>query len=103
MPWADQKGNVSADPSGKARAALGALADASADVRTTSVYPIHHDKVIITDRQAVELGSFDCSDAAAHENSENMLVNWGNPKLAEVHLKHFERNDAQALKCAQGY
>ena len=100
---ADEKDNVSADRSGKARAALGALVNAGADVRTIRVYPIHHDKVIIADRQSVELGSFNYSDAAAHRNSENVLVNWGNPKLAEVYLKHFERNYAQASAYTQGY
>jgi phosphatidylserine/phosphatidylglycerophosphate/cardiolipin synthase-like enzyme len=93
---ADHKNNVSADSGGKARAALSALTNAGVDVRTVSVYPIHHDKVIIADRQTVELGSFNYSDAAARKNSENVLVNWGNPKLAEVYLKHFERNYRQA-------
>ena len=40
---------------------------------------------------------------AAHKNSENVLVNWGNPKLAEVYLKHFQRNYAQAAVYTQGY
>ncbi len=40
---ADEKDNVIADRSGKARAALGALVNAGADVRTIRVYPIHHD------------------------------------------------------------
>ena len=100
---ADEKDNVSADRSGKARAALGALVNAGADVRTIHVYPIHHDKVIIVDHQTVELGSFNYSDAAAHKNSENVLVNWGNPKLADVYLKHFQRNYAQAAVYNQGY
>ena len=100
---ADQKDNVSVDRSGKARAALGALVNAGADVRTIRVYPIHHDKVIIADRQTVELGSFNYSDAAAHKNSENVLVNWSNPKLAEVYLKHFARNYAQSAVYSQGY
>jgi phosphatidylserine/phosphatidylglycerophosphate/cardiolipin synthase-like enzyme len=100
---ADEKDNVSADRSGKARAALGALVNAGADVRTIRVYPIHHDKVIIADRQTVELGSFNYSDAAAHKNSENVLVNWSNAKLAEVYLKHFDRNYAQATTYVQGY
>lgn len=76
---ADEKDNLKAD---KARAALGALVNAGADVRTIRVYPIHHDMVIIADRQSLELGSFNYSDAAAHKNSENVLVNWGNTKLA---------------------
>jgi len=100
---ADYKDNVSADRSGKARAALGALVNAGADVRTISTYAIHHDKVIIADRQTVEQGSFNYSDAAAHKNSENVLVNWGNPKLAEVYLKHFQRNYAQAKTYDIGY
>ncbi len=62
-----------------------------------------HDKVIIADRQTVELGSFNYSDAAAHRNSENVLVNWGNAKLAEVYLKHFERNYTQATAYVQSY
>ena len=89
---ADYKNNVAEDRSGKSRAALSALANAGVDVRVIAVYPIHHDKVIIADRETVELGSFNYSDAAAHRNSENVLVNWKNPKLAEVYLGHFERN-----------
>lgn len=93
---ADFKSNVSEDRSGKAQSALSALKNAGADVRTIRVYPIHHDKVIIADRQTVELGSFNYSAAAAHKNSENVLVNWNNPELATVYEKHFERNYKQA-------
>ncbi|HKX42142.1 MAG TPA: phospholipase D family protein [Burkholderiaceae bacterium] len=100
---ADQKNNVSQDSSGKARAALSALLNAGVDVRTISVYPIHHDKVIVADRQTVELGSFNYSDAAAHKNSENVLVNWENPKLAAVYLQHFERNYRQASRYELAY
>jgi phosphatidylserine/phosphatidylglycerophosphate/cardiolipin synthase-like enzyme len=100
---ADQKENIAADRSGKAHAALSALAAAGVDVRTISVYPIHHDKVLIVDRQTVELGSFNYSDAAAHKNSENVLVNWGNPKLAAVYLGHFERNYRQARPFTPAY
>jgi phosphatidylserine/phosphatidylglycerophosphate/cardiolipin synthase-like enzyme len=93
---ADEKNNVTEDPSGKARAALSALVNAGIDVRTISVYPIHHDKVMVADRETVELGSFNYSDAAARRNSENVFVNWRNPKLAAVYLAHFERNYLQA-------
>ena len=89
---ADYKSNVTEDRSGKARAALSALANAGVGIRVIDVYPIHHDKVIVSDRETVEIGSFNYSDAAAHRNSENVLVNWNNPKLAEVYLGHFERN-----------
>ena len=93
---ADHKGNVSQDSSGKARAALSTLVNAGVTVQTISVYPIHHDKVIIADRETVELGSFNYSHAAAHRNSENVIVNWHNPKLADVYLGHFERNLRQS-------
>lgn len=55
-----------------ARAALSALVNVGIDVRTIS-YLIHHDKVIVADRQTGELGSFNYSDAAARKNSENVL------------------------------
>jgi len=51
---------------------------------------------MVADRETVELGSFNYSDAAAKRNSENVLVNWRNPKLAAVYLQHFERNYPQA-------
>jgi phosphatidylserine/phosphatidylglycerophosphate/cardiolipin synthase-like enzyme len=100
---ADRKNNVSEDRSGKSRAALSALVDAGIEVRVIGVYPIHHDKVIVADRQTVELGSFNYSDAAGRKNSENVLVNWGNAKLAEVYLKHFERNYRQATAYEMRY
>ncbi|GBG14380.1 polyphosphate kinase [Novimethylophilus kurashikiensis] len=93
---ADYKNNISEDRSGKARAALSALKTAGADVRVIKVYPIHHDKVLIVNRDTVELGSFNYSAAAAHKNSENVLVNWNNPKLADAYVKHFNRNYSQS-------
>jgi phosphatidylserine/phosphatidylglycerophosphate/cardiolipin synthase-like enzyme len=89
---ADDKGNRAT----KSRAAMSALVNAGAEVRTISVYAIHHDKVIVVDRDTVELGSFNYSAQAAHANSENVLVNWHNPQLAAVYLAHFERNYKQA-------
>lgn len=100
---ADAKSNLGQDRSGKSRAALSALTNAGCDVRTISTYPIHHDKVIIVDRQTVELGSYNYSDAAAHRNSENVLVNWHNPALAEHYLTHFERNWRQSVSYKSNY
>ena len=100
---ADQKNNTSEDRSGKARAALSLLSEAGADVRLISVYPIHHDKVLIADGETVELGSFNYSDAAAHRNSENVLVNWKNPQLAKVYLEHFTRNYRQSTPYREQY
>jgi phosphatidylserine/phosphatidylglycerophosphate/cardiolipin synthase-like enzyme len=88
----DKKSSTVEDRSGKARAALSALVNAGCEVRLIDRFPIHHDKVMIIDQQTVELGSFNFSSAAAHKNSENVLVNWNNPKLAQIYLQHFDRN-----------
>ncbi len=98
---ADYENNLEVDRNGKfkspkAVAALSALATAGIDVRTIKVYAIHHDKVILIDQQSCELGSFNYSDAAAHRNSENVLVNWNNPALTKVYEGHFQRNYAQS-------
>ena len=100
---ADQKNNTSEDRSGKARAALSLLAEAGADVRLIGVYAIHHDKVLVVDGETVELGSFNYLDAAAHRNSENVLVNWKNPQLARAYLEHFARNYRHATPYQQQY
>ncbi len=89
---ADYKRNLVTDHSGKAREALARLVEAGIDVRMVSTFHLHHDKVLIADRETVELGSFNFVDSAAHRNSENALVNWNNPALAEAYLAHFERN-----------
>ena len=93
----DYKNNVAEDKSGKARAALSALVNAGCRVRTISIYPIHHDKVIVADRETVETGSFNYSDAAANKNSENVMVVWRNTELAKGYLEHwnsrFSRGD----------
>lgn len=99
----DFKNNLQEDRSGKSRAALSALAEAGAEVRTIKVYAIAHDKVIVVDGQTVEMGSFNYSSAAAHRNSENVLVNWSNPALAAVYVSHFKRNYRQSEVFAANY
>jgi len=84
------------------RAALSVLLNTGADVRTIRAYPIRHAKVVIAYRKTAELGSFNFSEAVARKNSENVFVNWGNPKLAEAPQK-FDRNYAQATPYIQGY
>lgn len=96
----DYKSNVQGDQRGKAKSgkaqnekakhALSALVNAGCRVRTISIFPIHHDKTIIVDRETVETGSFNYSDAAANKNSENVIVLWKNPDLARVYLAHWE-------------
>jgi phosphatidylserine/phosphatidylglycerophosphate/cardiolipin synthase-like enzyme len=88
----DHRSNVVDDRSGKARAALGAMALAGINVRTISAYPVHHDKLIVADRMTVQTGSFNYSAAAAGANSENVLVLWHHPQAAQAYLAHWERN-----------
>ncbi|WP_245912846.1 phospholipase D family protein [Limnohabitans curvus] len=94
---ADEKSNLSEGGGNqKALAALSALANAGVDVRTSNAYAASHDKVLCVDRVHVETGSFNFSASAETRNSENVLVNWNNPDLAAVYLKHFERNYKQS-------
>lgn len=99
----DAKNNLAEDRSGKAKHALNAVVNAGGRVRTIGSYPIHHDKVICVDGQTVETGSYNYSAQAASRNSENVLVMWGNPKLAAVYLKHWERNWTQGADYQPGY
>lgn len=98
----DYKSNVSDDRSGKARAALSALVNAGCRVRTIDAYAIHHDKILVVDRETVETGSFNYSDAAATRNSENVIVIWRNPELARGYLAHWQHrfNQGQDYRLA---
>ncbi len=87
---ADYEENVTKDKKGIARAALSALVTAGCHVRTISVYQIHHDKVIVADRETVETGSFNFSSSAANRNSENVMVIWKNPDLARGYIAHWQ-------------
>lgn len=100
---ADHKQNTADDRSGKGRAALSALANAGAAVRTTEAFAIHHDKVLVQDGRTVLTGSFNFSAAAAKSNSENVLVLWDNPGVAKGYLQHFERNWRTGQEWRVGY
>lgn len=93
---ADYKSNLVEDRSGAGRSALGALANAGVDIRIIRAYPIHHDKMIVVDRNSVETGSYNYSSSAAKRNSENAVVLWNNPQAAKAYLAHFERNYRQS-------
>lgn len=89
---ADRKANLSGEDRGRGRSALATLVNAGAQVRVIDAYPIHHDKVLIVDGATVQMGSYNYSASAARSNSENVLVNWNNPALANAYLPHFMRN-----------
>ena len=78
------------------------LANAAIPIRIDSKHAIAHNKVIIVDGHTVQQGSFNYTKAAEASNGENVLVNWNNPKLAEVYLKdwkrHWEHSDPVAAR-----
>ncbi len=82
----DERGNE-----GKAsKAAMNLVANAGIELRTSAAYKIQHDKVIVTDGQNVETGSFNYSTAAARSNSENALVLWDSPDVAKAYAQHWQ-------------
>lgn len=85
----DMKNNLSDDRSGKSRAALNLLVNAGIPTRTISAYAIFHDKFAVIDGKTVETGSFNYSEAAAHRNSENVIVIWNSPPVAAQYLEHW--------------
>lgn len=78
------------------------IANAGIPVRIDFKHAIAHNKVIIVDGCTVQQGSFNYTKAAEESNGENVLVNWDNPKLAEVYLRdwkrHWEHSEAVAAR-----
>ncbi|ORM61615.1 phospholipase D family protein [Pantoea rodasii] len=82
----DDKGNRSK----ASQAAMNVVVNAGIPLRTNDQYKIMHDKVIITDGQNVELGSFNYTRSAAESNSENAVVVRGVLSLAQSYLAHWQ-------------
>lgn len=72
------------------QAAMNLLVNAGIPVRTVSQYKIMHDKVIIADDRNIEVGSFNYTRAAERVNSENVLVVWDVPVVAQRYLQHWQ-------------
>ena len=68
------------------------VANAGIPIRIDSKHAIAHNKVIIVDGHTVQQGSFNYTKAAEEKNGENVLVNWNNPKLADIYLKDWKRH-----------
>jgi len=85
------------------RAAMNLIVNAGIPLRTNAAYKIQHDKVIITDGQNVETGSFNYSSAAAHANSENALVLWDMSEVATVYTKHWQSRWDKGQAYQSGY
>ena len=86
MVVVDDKGNRSR----ASQAAMNVVANAGIPLRINGRYKIMHDKLIVTDGQNVELGSFNYTRSAAESNSENALVVRGVPALAKTYLSHWQ-------------
>ncbi|RZF25852.1 phospholipase D family protein [Paraburkholderia sp. UYCP14C] len=87
---ADRKSNLIEDRSGKGRIALDLLSGAGVGVRTIDAYPIHHDKFMVIDGESVETGSFNYTTSAARYNSENAVVMWHVPVVAQAYQQHWQ-------------
>jgi phosphatidylserine/phosphatidylglycerophosphate/cardiolipin synthase-like enzyme len=91
----DYHSNVDEDRSGKAAAAMGALAYAGVPVVVVRAYAVQHSKFAIIDNSTVETGSYNYSQAAARVNSENVLVLSNHPEIAKAYLDDWTRVTSQ--------
>lgn len=95
----DSKGNQ-----GRAsEAAINLLVNAGIEVRTVDNYKIMHDKVAIIDDVTVQTGSFNYTRAAQRSNSENVIVMWQMPEVAQVYLGHWQSRWSQGQVWQSGY
>ena len=78
--------------------AMRMITEANIPLRVISAYAIHHDKYIVVDGRHTETGSFNYSQAAARSNSENVLVVWNNPGIAQRFLQHWESRWKQGIE-----
>ncbi len=81
----DEKGNRSK----ASQAAMNLVVNAGIPLRTHDRYPILHDKMIVTDGQNLQVGSFNFT-RRARANSENVLVVRDVPALAQIYLAHWQ-------------
>nr|WP_240726586.1 phospholipase D-like domain-containing protein [Klebsiella pneumoniae] len=84
-------------------AAMNLLVNAGIPVRTVSQYKIMHDKVIIADGRNIEVGSFNYTRAADRVNSENVLVVWDVPVVAQRYLQHWSTRWSQGTDWERAY
>lgn len=82
----DEKGNKSKS----SIAAMNLAVNAGIPLRTISAYKIHHDKYIVVDSRHIQTGSFNYSQAANKSNSENVILLWNNPAVANKYLQHWQ-------------
>lgn len=67
------------------------LAAAGVGVSIDTLHAIQHNKYMIVDGKTVQTGSFNYTASAESRNSENVLVFWDSPQLAETYAKDWLR------------
>lgn len=82
----DEKGNRGRS----SIAAMNYIVNHNIPLRTNSTYAIMHDKLIVSDGETVETGSFNFTSSAERRNSENAAVIWNMPQFAKMYLDHWQ-------------
>lgn len=74
------------------------LANAGIPVRINQQYAIMHSKVMLVDSKHVQTGSFNYTRSAVERNSENVLVVWNSPPLANQYGRYWHQlwNESEA-------
>lgn len=70
-------------------AAMHNIVSHGVELRIDGHYHIQHDKMMIIDRSVLETGSFNYAKSAEYDNSENVLVIRGMPKILAQYQQHF--------------
>ncbi|MDF0506836.1 phospholipase D family protein [Burkholderia cenocepacia] len=91
----DYSESIVNDRTGSIRRGLDYLVRAGATVCVVDRYRLMHDKSMILDQQSVQTGSINYSAAGAKSNSENVVVAWNDPALAEAFERHFQSRMSQ--------
>ncbi|WP_410199484.1 phospholipase D family nuclease [Burkholderia cenocepacia] len=86
----DARENLNGSSRRASAAALSILLRAGIPVRTIGSFAIHHDKSVTVDAETVQTGSFNFSAAAARKNSEDVLVLWNCPAIAQAYNAHWQ-------------
>ena len=79
------------------------LANNHVPVRLNSRYTIMHNKVMISDDNTVQTGSFNYTASADNRNAENSIVIRGIPQIAAQYEKEFNRLWAESEILAPAY
>ncbi|HHY6930483.1 TPA: phospholipase D family protein [Burkholderia ambifaria] len=97
----DARENLAGSSRGASAAALSMLLRAGIPVRTIGSFAIHHDKSVTVDAETVQTGSFNFSAAAARKNSEDVLVLWNCPAIAQAYNAHWQSRWVQGTPYRQ--